>query len=140
MTRIKGVTLIEVIVVLLIVGIIAVIAIPNFLVSAERTNAQSARNNLMAISAAQSKFYDVYTGYCLDVGNPPHLSNTTNCGDNVTDLNINLGLTVSSSDSFNYKCDSTATPYKCTAQDSKITLTTSGGTVTCSPAGVYCPS
>jgi prepilin-type N-terminal cleavage/methylation domain-containing protein len=137
----KGFTLIEIIVVLVIVGLLSAIAIPNFNASIERTKAQSNENNLLAISAAQQKFFEDYGAYCTGQNINGNL-----CGNNVTDLNTNLHLGLSSNDKFTYIC-SDAAPYTCVATDGTDTLTLTytaaqGAVLTCASvvnAG-YCPS
>jgi len=46
----KGFTIIEIIMVIMILGVLAAIALPIFSSSVEQTKAQAARNNLMAIA------------------------------------------------------------------------------------------
>ena len=59
----KGFSLIEIMVVLVIAGIVAAIAIPNLINSIEQTKAQEAKNNLLAISAAQEKYFEDHGSY-----------------------------------------------------------------------------
>jgi len=123
----------EIIVVLVIMGIAAAFIIPNLISSMEQTKAQAAKNNLLAISAAQQKYFEDTNNvsYCL-----------TGCGDTTANINNNLHLSIASNDPFTYSCSSAAVPYQCTASDGTDTLTLSissvGAAVSCS--GSYCPS
>lgn len=137
----KGHTLLEVVLVIVVIGALAAVVVPNIFVSIEQTKAQSARNNLLAIAAAQSKYDEDYGTYCVGA-----------CADNTTDIDKNLKLVISPSDSFSYICSggSLACPvYQCTAQDQsdKLTLcvtnTGSGphANVSCvGPSNSYCPA
>jgi len=139
----KGVTLIEIVVVMIILGIIAAITIPNLTSSMEQTNAQAAHNNLLAISAAQEKYFEDYASYCTTT-----TGNTANCGI-WPNLNTNLNLGIAPSDTFTYICSVPLVnppPFTCTATDGTDTLTLSlvmqgntvaGNNVSC--AGPSCP-
>lgn len=132
----RGVTLIELIVVLVIAGVGATIAIPNYINTVEQTKAQEARNNLFAVSAAQQKYYENYGAYCTAT-----TGNTVPCGNSKTNLNANLRLSIS--DDFNYSCSVSGGSYTCTASDGTDTLTldpTTTSFITCSPFGPTCPS
>lgn len=108
----KGFTLLEIIVVLVIVGLLAAFSVSIFSASIEQTKAQMAEQNLMAISAAQQKYYEDNNGvYCL-----------AGCADNVAGIYTNLHLSIS--DGFTYQCSSVPpTVYTCTAQDSTDSIT-----------------
>ena len=142
----KGFTLIELMAAILIVAIATAFAVPNFITFFEQTRAQTAINNLYAISAAQSKFYEDWGAYCLNSGNPSSL--TTNCADSNSDISINLKLGLLSKDPFNYVCTTYAGDlYQCTAQDGTDTLTlnvtaASGVVITCTTTGpsADCPT
>ena len=111
----KGFTLLEIIVVLLILGIIVAFAIPNFLTYQEQMKAQTAEHNLLAISAAQLKYYEDHNNvYCLDDGTNGSCAHTPN-------LNANLKLSIQGSDAFTYTCVAGA-PYTCTATDGTVSL------------------
>lgn len=115
----QGFTLMEMIAVIMIAGILAAFALPRFTVFMEQTNSSMAKNYLLAIAAAQVKYYEDQSFQ----GNPVYCINTTGCGDTTVHLFKNLGLDHSSSDRFTYTCTNAAAPYKCTAQDSMLTLT-----------------
>jgi general secretion pathway protein G len=132
----KGFTLIEILIVLIIVGIVVAIAVPNFIASVEQTKAQTAQNNLMAIAAGQSKYYEDHGNYCTP---------TYSCGNTQSSLYASLSLSMTANDQFIYSCSSLGSSYSCTAQDISDTLTltpnpASGHSpVTCVPSNL-CPS
>jgi len=135
----RGFTLIEILVVLVIIGISATIVIPNLIASSEQTKAQVAQNNLLAISAAQQKYFEDYSSYCTIT-----TGNTIPCGNTKTNLNTHLLLSIS--DSFTYSCFTPPSPYNCTAKDGLDTLTLNPNAVSpvnpvscAGPAG-NCPS
>lgn len=119
----KGFTLIELIVVAVIVGLLAAFAIPNLINSIEQTKAQEAKNNLLAISAAQQKYFEDNGSYYY--GASPI---------------ANLSLSAVANDRFSYNCSNASVPYQCTATDGTVTLTTTGSGVNCTVGGGYCPS
>ncbi len=132
----KGISLVEIIVCLIIIGIAAAIIVPNIVNSIEQTKAQAAKNNLLAISAAQQKYFeDNNSAYCVLAG----------CGDTTANLYGALGLNITTNDPFTYTC---AIPnpapvlpaYICTATDGTVTLTTTGIGVNCTVGGAECPS
>jgi prepilin-type N-terminal cleavage/methylation domain-containing protein len=133
----EGFTLTEIIVVIIIVGMSAAFAIPKFLVSIEQSKAVTAKNNLLAISAAEQRYFEDNASYCTITTGA-----TANCGTNMANLNTNLKLSMSGNDPFTYFCASTSsTTYLCTATDGTVTLTTSGTVVACAPVGSSnCPS
>jgi prepilin-type N-terminal cleavage/methylation domain-containing protein len=136
MTSQKGFTLVEIVVALIIVGIGAALVVPNLINSMEQTKAQAAKNNLLAISAKQQKYYEDYGYYCSD-----QAPNAT-CG-SAANLMSNLSLTTTSGDPFTYSCAGAA--YTCTADDTakggSVTLTvTNTGVVSCTAGGGNCPS
>jgi len=146
-----GFTLIEMMVVVIILAILGAISVSYYYKTLESNKAQSAKNNLLAIAAAQEKFNEDYSSacssqgispcYCVSTGtNPTGL--TSLCGNNTADLVTNLKLTgFSSSDPFyaNYSCNTTSSPFRCRTTDGVDTLTLifnatqMGFTVTCAP-------
>ena len=127
----KGFTLIELIVAVTIIGILVVIFIPNLMVYVNQTKAQSAKNNLLAIAAAQTKFYEDYGYFCSDQAPKPA------CGTSMANLIANLAVKPSMNDPFTYSCN--GAPYTCTATFGAVTLTTTGSGVTCTAGGTSCP-
>jgi prepilin-type N-terminal cleavage/methylation domain-containing protein len=150
----KGFSLMEIVVVVLIIGILAWIAIPNWVNFMNQGAANAAEHNLITIYNAQKNYYFNNKNYCIDTTNP-------NPCDNLNDINSNLTLTItdpgnSNNDGyFTYKCTNTS-GYLCTAKSISsngptltLTLTTPivlpGGTPTLNPSctpgsGNYCPT
>jgi type II secretory pathway pseudopilin PulG len=127
----KAFSLIEIIVILVILGIVTAIVIPNLVNSIEQTKAQQAKNNLLAISAAQEKYFEDYGYYCSNQAPNP------SCGSNPI---ANLSLSAVTGDPFSYSCSNTSLPYQCNATDGTVTLTTTGSGVNCTVGGSRCPS
>ncbi len=111
----RGFTLIEIIVALVIVGILVAVILPNVITSVEQTKAQAAKNNLLAISAAQQRYFEDNSVYCTGT--------SSSCGDNNLDLNNNLRLSIPTNDPFIYSCTAAPAPYQCTASDGTDLLT-----------------
>jgi prepilin-type N-terminal cleavage/methylation domain-containing protein len=142
----RGFTLIEFIIVSIIVGSVAAVAIPNLIASVEQSKALTAQNNLMAISAGEQKYFEDNNNYCTTT------TPFANCGDNLTDLNTNLHLGMMANDPFSYSCVVAGSYYSCSAGDGTdslaLTVSAAGGNavganVNCSNTGnnsSYCPS
>ncbi len=125
----QGFTLLEIIVVMIIVATTAAVVLPSLNTAMEQTRAQAAKNNLFAISAAQSKYNEDHGIYC-----------TTGCANTNAALNSNL---IAAVDLFSYTCSDTAEaiPYNCAASDGTDTLTLDpNANVTCSGPSGDCPS
>ena len=126
----KGFSLIEIIVTLTIMGVAAVFILPNLIVAMEQTKAQSARNNLLAMAAAQQRYFEDNAAYSTGSGNA---------------LASSLRLSLPTNDPFTYTCSTATAPYSCTAADSTVSLLLSVNaatwavTVTCTAGGSSCP-
>jgi prepilin-type N-terminal cleavage/methylation domain-containing protein len=102
----KGFTLLELIIVVVIIGVLVVIAVPNYITFIKQSNAQSAQNNLMAIFAAEQRYYEDH--------NPNYCSGAP-CAANTSGINQNLSLNISSNDPFSYSCSTAGSSYACAA-------------------------
>jgi len=74
----QGFTLIELMIVVAIIGILAAIAIPNFLKFQARAKQSEPKSNLKAMFTAEKSFYgakDRYTAYVMEVGFKPERGN-----------------------------------------------------------------
>ncbi|MBF0490477.1 MAG: prepilin-type N-terminal cleavage/methylation domain-containing protein [Candidatus Omnitrophica bacterium] len=105
----SGFTLMEILVVLIIIGILAAMAVPSFTSSFENARSQDAKNNLLSIYAAQLNYFNNNQVYC----NKAALSDINNC------LSLNI-----IANGVDFDCSGgTTTSYICTA-----TSHSSGGT------------
>jgi prepilin-type N-terminal cleavage/methylation domain-containing protein len=89
MSNKKGFTLIEILVVLIIIGILACVAIPNYIIMTEQGMARNAINNTWIIWEAEQSYYFNHGTYYL--GNP------------LTDLGIHLNLNIQDNN-YTYNC------------------------------------
>jgi prepilin-type N-terminal cleavage/methylation domain-containing protein len=100
--KLKGFTLIEITATLMIVGILAAIAIPNFTISIERARAKDARQNLLTIYAAEQDYKYRTGAYC-----------TAAC-DNLTNINTVLSLNIPANGVM-YDCNHVLGGFRCFA-------------------------
>ena len=114
----KGFSLLEIIICTVILGIAVAFILPNLNASSEQTRAQVAQSNLLAVSAAEQKYFEDYSVYCTAT-----TGNVANCGSTAANLDANLRLSIS--DTFTYSCATVVAgiPYNCTAVDGTDTLT-----------------
>ena len=63
----RGVTLLELIIVMMVVAILAVIAYPNYEEYIRRSNRTEAKNLLMRIAAEQEKFFSTFNRYSSSI-------------------------------------------------------------------------
>ncbi len=138
----KGFTLMEIIVVLIIIGILTIIALPNYTAMIIQGAAKSAQNNLVTIYNAQKNYY------FGPVGNSTYCTVTCN---SLANINANLVLNISDNN-FTYTCTNPnndgGLTYSCKAQsnsDPNLSLTLIGGPTNnppqiILPGGVNCAS
>jgi prepilin-type N-terminal cleavage/methylation domain-containing protein len=131
----KGFSLLEIMIVLLIVGVLAAFVTSVFSTSIEQTRAATAQGNLLAIAAAEEKYYEDFGSFCTTVG-----ACATNAGNINTNLHLSVGV---GTDPFAYRCPNAGASYTCTAKDgATVTLTLTPGAqppVTCTVGGNNCP-
>lgn len=110
----KGFTLIELMIVVAIIGILAAIAIPNFIKFQARSKQSEVKANLKAVYTAQKAYMqekDKYSGFAGDIGFAPergnryayYISDTTGCTDRSgTDAGLNANDPCIEVDSFRF--------------------------------------
>jgi prepilin-type N-terminal cleavage/methylation domain-containing protein len=149
----KGFTLIEIIIVVIIIGILAAVALPNYFNMINQGAATTAQNNLSAIYNAERTLYFSTGKYCINTSPVP-------CD---TLVHINTGLTLNLTDNnFTYTCVTDPSGFSCTAtntSDANLILTLTNnpivliggagcaatGGASCNPGcatdvAAYCPS
>jgi prepilin-type N-terminal cleavage/methylation domain-containing protein len=138
MSNKKGFTLIEIIIVLVIIGVLALIALPNYNAQVIQGSASTAQNNLISIYNAQKASYINNNKYYFSAVCPDTLNNINNS----PLLALNLADT-----NFNYCC-ANVNGFTCTAtnkSDANLILKVTGGTTAVPdsiilPGGVGCGS
>ena len=101
----KGFSLIEITIVIIIMGILVSISLPNYYLSLLQGKIEAVENNLRSIAVAEQKYYEDYGVYCTT-----HYG--AECG-SFNSINQKLSLSMSSGssvqDGFVYSCTSTGT-------------------------------
>ncbi len=125
--RLRGFTLTELIIVVVVLGIMAGFAIPNYTKSIDRAYRKDGTVNLTAIYAAQQIYSNNNNGSYW----------TPSGGGGVADINASLGLGILSNN-LTYSCSGGGATFSCTATRGTMTLkvTDASATPTCSG---YCP-
>jgi prepilin-type N-terminal cleavage/methylation domain-containing protein len=137
-----GMTLMEIIAVLLILSVAAIFAFPNFSTSTEKARASTVENNLLAIFTAQQNYKNNNNDvYCYDTG--------VNSCDNLADINAKLGLAITDDGTYAYDCPLNSLTCTATrtggASDPKIKVTLNSPMVfsninpNCVSASGWCP-
>ena len=104
----QGITLMELIIVLVIVGIAVTVSFSNWTTPLEQSRSANARNNLLAIYTAEQNFNNNNGGngvYCNDTSALPCTSLAT--------INSSLSLNIQDDGSYAYSCNAAAST--CTA-------------------------
>ena len=125
--RLRGLTLTELIVVVIVLGIMAGFAIPNYTKSIDRSYRKDGTVNLTAIYAAEQIYYNNNNGSYWPA---------SGSGD-VSAINSNLGLGILSNN-LTYSCSGNGTTFSCTAVRGSMTLTVTQASATPTCSG-YCP-
>jgi prepilin-type N-terminal cleavage/methylation domain-containing protein len=135
MPRKAGVTLMEIIVTLVIIGSLATITLPSYLTRINLEAARAARNNLLAIYNAQKGYYLGPGGsgsYCTTQTPNPQLgcavSAAATCAQDLPSIDCNLSLNIIDTN-FSYKCTGPVTTFSCIATnnaDAAFTITIAG--------------
>jgi type II secretory pathway pseudopilin PulG len=99
----KGITLMEIIFIIIIIGVMAALAVPNFTSPNEQARAVNVKNTLLAIYSAQKNYYNNHNAFCLNDCN------------SLQTINTNLSLEIPDDNSFDYVCENDASGFICTA-------------------------
>ena len=148
----KGMTLIEIIVVLIILGLALTFAMPNFTVPSEHAKAIVAQNNLLAIYSAQQNYYNnngsVYCNTNVPNPEPSCAVALDQCAPDLAHINCNFSLNIPDDGTYLYSCPNatTCTAIRNNGSGKGLTLTlnqpvvTGGGNPSCNfTATGWCP-
>ena len=109
----KGFTLIELTVTMIIVGILAAVAIPNYENMLIQGTASATANNMRLIWQAEKNYYFNNGYWC---GYDDTTGQHGNCADNLTDMNTNLHLNITDNTyTYNFQTDSGPTALRIAA-------------------------
>ncbi len=116
----KAFTLIEILVTAVILGLVAFMVIPNFTTAINRSYAQDAMHNLMAIYAAQQYYYQNNNSvYCTS-------SSSCTSGtipNSISVINSNLNLNIASTGGTTYDCSAACSGlFCCAATNANFTM------------------
>ena len=117
MRRRDGMTILEIVVVLIIVGVVAVFTFPDYTQSTEQARSAVVQNHLLAIYSAQQNYNNNYNGYCL-AGSAAQNACTgvsANCANSLAAINCNLSLNIQDDGMYTYSCTAGVFPPNCTA-------------------------
>ena len=105
----RGITLIEIMVVLVIIGICAAIAFPDYTANSEQAMARTAKNNLLSIYSAETNFSTNNGAYATSV------SGSAGDPNGVQNVNNTFSLNLVDDNSYQYACVPDVTGFSCTA-------------------------
>ncbi|MBF0503743.1 MAG: prepilin-type N-terminal cleavage/methylation domain-containing protein [Candidatus Omnitrophica bacterium] len=127
----QGMTLMEMIVVLIIVGIVAAFFFPNFFRNSQYPYSQNAKSNLLAIFPAQMHYNNDHGAYCISTtaAQPACAGVSAQCGGTMAALNCNLNLNISDSVYTTYTCINDASGFLCKACTIGSCINTGGNTL-----------
>jgi prepilin-type N-terminal cleavage/methylation domain-containing protein len=114
----EGMTMMEIIIVLIIVGVAAVLVFPDFTAPTEKARASNVQNNLMAIYSAEQNYNNNNNSYCVNGNGSPACRASTGdgvCADSVATINCNLSLNIQDDGAYSYSCNTQSSVYYCTA-------------------------
>lgn len=106
MSRQKGFTLIELMVVVAIVGILAAVAYPSYQGSIRKTNRSDAKDALLRLAAAQERFFFSNNGYTNDLSKLGFTAQSGNffSTENHYQLTVTAGPTCTSAGGKSFPC------------------------------------
>jgi len=110
----QGVTLLEIIIVLIIIGVALSFGLSSFVIPNEKSMAANAQYNLVSMHASQENYNNNNGTYCVDAvpSSPPTCAiSGDNCAGNLADINCNLLMNIPDDGKYTYSCAGT----QCTA-------------------------
>ncbi len=120
MPRRAGVTLMEIIIVMIIIGVAIGLGLPSYTNSTEQAKSSNAHSNLLAIYTAEQNYSNNNSNnYCLSTANTATAACNTlltdsKCADSLAAINCNLSLQIQDDGTYTYSCTGTT----CTASRS----------------------
>jgi len=115
----KGITLMEIIVILVIIGISVIIFFPDYTTPTEKARAANVQNNLLAIYSAEQNYRNNNGGYCSNNSSSLScngMSMSATCGGSLALINCNLSLNIQDDGTYTYFCGGVT----CTAKRTSI--------------------
>lgn len=105
----RGVTLIELVVVIMIIGILAAIAVPSYRNYVIRSQRADAKDALLALASQQEKYYLQCNAYADNIANAPSCADSELQGADASENGwYTLTILDADADSFNLEAEATA--------------------------------